>query len=628
MTWTLLRKELREHWPALLLVAGAAVAADAFIIAARAAKGGVETPFEGLRLFIASMGVLGALVLNHRLVVVEYQSRTQLFLEGLPVARWWMVLVKYWLGLGVLLLVASAAIAVACLMAGRHEIVSGRQVLILAARALSVVWLAHSLCFLMGLLGRYRLALYIGLGVCCAIIQEHKVVDLAHFGPVALLDGRFAYEAESFPWDALRMTWALSLAFMVLAFGLSLTWEGSVAALLAQKMSHREKVFIAALLAGLLFTGSVLSDKAKKAPFDLLNVAVASRPGVVVKVASGAGESDPRARRLADYVAAELAAAREYLGAESLPAVFITARRDLDANRYERGELARSEGVHARANFFSRDWRDEDFLAWLMREVLAARTNERATLESRRWVLEAFGLFWTGRDHQTDSLARDRALALRALYGVAPGFTPRDLRAWLRYSERVGGDIAAGVAWSGLKTLAKRQGPEGCQRFLRAVLGTREPKDVRASLRPIPWEQILREQSAVSAAIFFEQWQQELAVARHGLAGELARLPRLRGEVNFIPLSSESRKVRFRLTIAPPPAPEARYSFLYSPLEAFDEEVGPHSIRREQNNYGQHPAGELPETYSRGGRLYWTLALPVPALGCQVVSGWNRQEIR
>jgi len=480
MTRALILKELRQHWPALVLIAAAAVVGDAVIIGARLAKGGVETPFEGLRLFIASMGILAALVLNHRLVVVEYQSRTQLFLEGLPVTRWRMVLVKYFLGAFFLLLLAGGALGVAGFMAGRHQIISGRQFAILAVRALSPVWLFHSLCFLMGLLGRYRLALYIALGLSCAIVQEHKLVDFAHFGPAALLDGRFAYEGESFPWDALKATWGLSLGFTVLALGLSLTREGSVAALLSQKMSHREKVFIAALLAGLMFSGAVLSEKAKKAPFDLLNSAVGSGPGVVVKVASEGGESEPGARRLAQYVAKELSSAREYLGMESLPPVFITARRDLDANRYDRGELERAEGVYTRVNFFSKDWQDEDFLAWLLREVLAASSNDRATLESRRWVLDGFGLFWISREHQTEPLERDRALALRALYGADAGFAARDLNGWLSYNERVGRDIAAGVAWSGLKTLARRQGPQRCRKFLQAVLGARQPQDVRA----------------------------------------------------------------------------------------------------------------------------------------------------
>ena len=107
MTWTLLRKELRQHWLGLLGVLTTGVISYLFIIAISMAKSGAEIPFEGFRLFTVLMGVLGALVLNHRLVVVEYQARTQLFLEGLPLARWRMVAVKYGLGLGVILLLVG-----------------------------------------------------------------------------------------------------------------------------------------------------------------------------------------------------------------------------------------------------------------------------------------------------------------------------------------------------------------------------------------------------------------------------------------------------------------------------------------------------------------------------------------
>src|SRR5882724_461675 len=346
MTRALLRKELRQHWLGLLAVIAAGVVSNLLIIATTVAKGGSETPFEGLRLFVILMGALGALVLNHRLVVNEYQARTQLFLEALPVARWRMVAVKYGLGLGTMLLLVGMSFTIACLLAWRHEGLTPRFALILAARSISAAWFAQSFCFLMGLTGRYRLALYLTMFLGCAVVAEHKALEFTRFGPVALLDSRFAYEREDIPWQALGVTWELILVFTLLAAGLSLVREGSVAALLAEKMSHREKVLIAALICGLMFAAATLSEKIKKAPFDLQNAAAAHESGVNVKVASGTGKDDPESVRLARYVATELAAMREYLGMKELPPVFIVRRRDLDANRYERGELAKSEGVH------------------------------------------------------------------------------------------------------------------------------------------------------------------------------------------------------------------------------------------------------------------------------------------
>src|SRR5262245_35826171 len=95
MNWTLLQKELRQHWLGLLAVLAASLLSIVLIIATSLVKGGSETPLEGVRIFLMLIGSLSALVINHRLVVVEYQSKTQLFLEALPVPRWRMVAVKY-----------------------------------------------------------------------------------------------------------------------------------------------------------------------------------------------------------------------------------------------------------------------------------------------------------------------------------------------------------------------------------------------------------------------------------------------------------------------------------------------------------------------------------------------------
>ena len=82
------------------------------------------------------------------------------------------------------------------------------------------------------------------------------------------------------------------------------------------------------------------------------------------------------------------------------------------------------------------------------------------------------------------------------------------------------------------------------------------------------------------------------------------------------------------MRIEPPPPVGARYSLLYCELPVFDEEVLPQLLRREQNPYPARAEGDLPESMTRGARLYWTFELDVPALGCAVVSGWKREEIR
>jgi hypothetical protein len=628
MTWTLLRKELRQHWWAFLIIGAASALGFLMILGTTAAQGQAGTPFAGLRLFVILIGTLAALVLCHRLVAIEYQAKTQLFLETLPMSRWRMVTTKYCLGLAVIALIVSLAFGLACLLVWHHQLLSLRFTAILASRVFSVVWLIYSFCFLMGLMGRYRLAIYIGLFFSAVMLAQSTALNISRFGPFALLDQTFAYESEVFPWKDLRMTCLLGLACSLLAFGLSLCRESSVATLLAEKMSHREKIFVAVLLLGLVWAGSMLDEKGRKIPFDLHGATAEQCDGVLVKVASPAGENDPGARRLARRVATELAAIREYLGLERLPSVFITSRRDLDTNRFERGELERSEGVHIQANFNAKDWRDDPFLTWLVREVLIVATDSRVKLESKRWVLDGFAPFWSSHRHAQAPLEDDKALALRALYGIENGFTSQDLQSWLAFNERVGDDIAAGVAWSGLKSLARHQGEKRCRRFIQSVLASKDPKDIRVVLMAEPLDKLLRQHAGEGLQEFFKQWQNDLAAIRPALAEDLAKLPRLQGQVKSLPLSANSRKVRFRASIEPIPAADARYSFLYHRLPAFDDEVSPKSIERVQNNCVQRPEDELPGTFSRGTRLYSTFSIEVPALGCTVISGWRREELR
>jgi hypothetical protein len=628
MTWALLRKELHQHWWAFLIIGAVSALGYLMILGTTAIQRQAGTPFAGLRMFVILIGTTTALVICQRLVAVEYQARTQLFLEALPMSRWRMVTIKYCLGLAVIAFIVTLAFGLSCLLAWHHQLISLRFAAILAARAFSFVWLTYSFFFLMGLMGRYRLAIYLGMFLGVFILEQATALNLGRFGPFALLDKTFAYEGEVVPWKDLYMTWMLGLACSLLALGLSLTREGSVSTLLAEKMSHREKIFIAALLLGMVWAGSVLGEKGKKIPFDLDDAVAEQCDGVLVKVASPAGEDDPNARRLALRVATELAATREYLGLERLPAVFITSRRDLDANRFERGELERSEGIHVQANFNAKDWRDDPFLTWLLREVLIVATDSRVELESKRWVLDGFALFWSSRRHFQDPIEDDKALALRALYGIENGFTLPELHRWLTFNERVGDDIAAGVAWSGLKSLARRQGEERCRRFIQSVLAARDPKDIRVVFKTKPLDGLLRQHAGEGLQDFFERWQSDLAAVRPALAKDLAKLPRLHGQVDSLPLSANSRKVQFRVNIEPLPAADASYSFLYHRLPAFDEEVSPKSIERVQNSYAHRPEDELPGTYSRGTRLYSTFSLDVPALGCAVISGWRREELQ
>jgi hypothetical protein len=635
MIRNLLVKELREHWLALgslvvFSLLGLLLVALSVLLAGEAGNA-----LEALRFFIITFGVIAALVICGRLVVREYNGKTQLFLESLPLTRGHMIAVKYTLGLAILFSLVVGALAALLPIVARHQPVTILFVEIVCARAFAFAFFIYSFFFVTGMLGRYRMAIYLGIVVGLLVLTMTTDMELRRFGPLELMNTRFAFERDHFPAGALSQTLTLGVAFSAIGFLLGLMREGSVAAMLAEKMSHREKVFVTAVFLGFLFVGSMFDKAQQKRPFDLPGAIVEESGGVTVKLSVGQLQDRQAGEVLAMQIHGELAAAVEYLGLAYSPPVFITTRRDLDANRYELGELVRGEGVLARVNFSAPEFDRDRFLAWLVREFLIEATDGRARLESKMWILDGFGPFWQRRRGVNVALADDRRLALRAVYGTTggTGLSEVDLALWHSFRERVGEGVAAGVAWSGLDILARRYGPERSREFLRAVLASRAPDDARALWfeERNPIEEQFERHVGVPMTDFIAAWRNELDIARAALVNDLSRLPRVRGEVSFDALSADTWIARYRVAVDPQPegpADASRITLLHANLSAGQTEVAPNDLLREDVDLTLNADGELPGTWTRGSRFYSTFSLEVPELGCEVISGWSRREIR
>ncbi len=628
MTRTLIIKELRQHWVAFLLLAillGIGVLMITWMVVTTE-RGSI---FEALRMFLASFVVIGLLVLCNRLVVHEYQAKTQLFLEALPLTRLRMVIVKFSLGLALIVLLVTVAFAVLLVAAPPSEALTSRFVQIMAARTYAFLMCVYAFFFLMGLMGRYRVAIYLALVIGAAFLNGVLKLEIDRFGPIALLDGQFAYERHQFPTTALTVTLGLAGILAAVTFVLSLIREGSVATLLAEKMSHREKVVVALLVIGFVFACGLYDERKQKKPHDLPDAIVESRDGIAVKVSAGPAQDVVTGRELAKAVWTELTALQEYLGLPELPTIFVVQRRDLDADRYERAKLTGAEGVLVRANFLGQDWNRRDFLNWLIREILIKASHERLKREPRMWVLDGFPLWWAQQRTAAESQTDSQQLVMRAVYGSAAGFSKEDLQSWLRYRERVGADIAAAVAWSGLTVLERNCGEDSCRRFLRAVLRTDVPADARVLWHewrhPLPQE--LEQASGEPFDEFLDEWMEDLAETRHSLADELARVPRLQGDLEFEPLSSKTRQVNYRV-VAEPELDADRIRLLYTEIYVCDFEIPPEEVECESLSRDDGHSGDLPDTFTRGARLYWTFSATSDQLGCEVISGWRRQEIR
>jgi hypothetical protein len=403
--------------------------------------------------------------------------------------------------------------------------------------------------------------------------------------------------------------------------------KGNVSALLAERMSHREKVFVAAIILSAISAIGIFDDRRVKAPYDLSGAVIANAPGVLVKVA-GPEES---AKPLANHLAAELGALREYLGVRAFPPVLVTHREDLDAAKFERGELSKAEGFVVRANYTASDFSSERFVAWLVPELLDHRSHDRTKLERGRWIRDGIGEFWVRRGNASAPLATDREVALRALYAAPAGVTADQLHEWYRTRERLGEGVAVGLAWSGLKAIVSLVGEDYCRAFLREMYAHDVPQDVRATVRDrqYPWPERLQHGANVSIEDLVRAWNGMLSKGREALAADLARLPRLELTIQQHAATEQTTLLKWRLSAAPSPVDEVEYRIRYLRLPGLDEPFDEDDMLDEaaRAKLDTPIEKELAESFSRGGRAVVGAAVHLPELGCDVISGWQRLDI-
>jgi hypothetical protein len=407
---------------------------------------------------------------------------------------------------------------------------------------------------------------------------------------------------------------------------LALVREGNVSALMAERMSHREKVLVAVVLLGAVAAFGLLEEQRRKPPYDLTGAAVAEGPGTRVKVA---GPRRP-AELLANELNAELAELRLYLGIAALPTVLVTQRLDIDAGKFERGHLAKSEGFVVRANYTAPNFDRAGFVAWLIPELLDYRSHGRTRREAARWVRDGVGEFWVRRARAVEPLAADRPLALRAAYAAPEGVRETDLAEWYRLRERVGEGVARGLAWSGLKALVAKRGEAGGQRFLRELYSRPVHRDLRAMFHDLrhPWtEALAHEQMTVTALV--ASWNELLAQARRDLATDLEALPRLALTLEQTSATPSTTLLRIRLDTSPKPAGEVEYRIRHRSLTGLDEPFDEEDLIDEavRGRFDESVTAELAHSFPSGGRAIVGVAIFLPALGCDAISGWQRFDI-
>jgi hypothetical protein len=344
-------------------------------------------------------------------------------------------------------------------------------------------------------------------------------LQLSEYGPFALVDQRFSFERFVWPKESLVATGGLILLFTGMGFFLGLVRDATVAAMLAEKMSAREKLFLTFVsLVLLMVTGEVNERRKYAQPVQMPGATEADR-SVVRVLASAAVDAPTRAetaalKSTATGVAVELEAVTGYLGCRSYPPVFIVHRRDLTGGEITDGGLKAAQGVMVRANLVAPDFKPEALQERLVHETLVAQTNGLVERERNDWILDGFEWWWPRSKHGEASAWRDAVLAVRSA-SKPMDFTPQKMHTWLTVKKDLGPKQAAILAGSVLAFLAESRGTASLRHFLADRLGEQQPADSRAwwhdLLRPNGVR--LRAATGWSEAELSTQWRKAIRAA-------------------------------------------------------------------------------------------------------------------
>jgi hypothetical protein len=469
---------------------------------------------DGLRLLFLTLVPLAGLTLGQVLVASEFRQRTQLFLEGLPLPRWRFIALKYLLGLGVMIGAGAVMLAVISWRVWEREALNLDFVQVLALKGAAWIFFVHALFFTHSFLGRYRWG---AAALVILIVLNLSVLGLAvdQFPPLRLIDSRFAFDRYESPLPDVLWTLGIGSVLAAVGFALGLMRDASVASLLAERMSSREKGFVTVIaLLAVLGSVTVLEKRAKISPVHLPGAFSTLREHVRVTVAAAADRpsaAEVKAMEgLGPRLADDLDALSDYLGIPQLPPIFVVYRRDFAADRFENGGLKHRQGLLVRANPLAEGFREDKLQRWLVKELLLLRSEGRLGLERNAWVLDGLPRWWQSRGSAPRPDAISRELASEALANAGPSATL--LRRWYSVRKAAGGEQAEHLAASGLQIMEASAGEAKMRLFLSAMLRRAATKDVRTWFREMlhPWPRILRRETGIDSSALVTRWQVEL----------------------------------------------------------------------------------------------------------------------
>lgn len=616
----LLAKEAREHGLSLFFLSLGCVTVFLLLIIQNQGAAYSMSTLEIVRYALLYLMPLVVLIVGNRLVVKDYLSGTRLFVEALPLGQNLPLVLKYFIGLGYLFILALLLLLLAMQSATLADEINTAYFLLIASKTLVLIWLYWSIVFCFSLCGYLRIMLYLLLiGMVAAFVFIPSVnVDL--IPPIALIDAQlFVFEREIIPWFAISGTALLSLLFTAGGFALVHIGEGSVIERLSKPMTRRDFVAISVLLAAGLAIWSAVVEKnfVASVEFSSPKVVTLQDPEVSVLYLEDQYLSSAKlyARRLSD----SLVALQASLGLEALPAVKLVLAPDRQKHDVDYAAVG---GVMVSANWLEHDTYDDAILdAVLLHGVLSAQTGGRATTEPYHWVLDGFTRWWVEQGTGDIDPQHEAELLARALWVLDTQPSARQLiKRWQMTADRFSYPSAEALAWSAMAYVEKMYGRDRVLALASEFLTRPVGHSIVATFLDRRQSPQFRVEAILGLPVdeFIRDWVAWLNLRQHdpAVTAFIRHIPGLRGA-----LSSEfdSSGVH-RMT--------ASYSLVKSALDyAEDIEslsgfcsmkhnyIGPFDVEFEVSDDYEHtsicqvgvPSHSVDSYYSRGDRVFVAL---------------------
>ncbi len=566
---------------------------------------------------------LAAMVLGHRLVVVEYHSHTQLFIEALPIKRSEMILIKYVIGLGFLLSITFISITLVSRMASASEHVGSLFIGILYLRGAVFAYFIWSVLFAMGFLGRFRIPIYLSIGFGLLIILETTELNFLHLSPVAIIDPiTFPFERNTLPTSDLFLTFLIGSASLAIALILSLVREGSLAESLAQRMTQREKAMMSILFIGFLTAFMLLEEKREKAPYQFTGNTIIESKVVPVKILYMLDPVKPDAISLLEHLETKLTGLQKALNLASLPTIRIAYRYSLDKKTFETAMLNESDGVLVRANFRSLDnWNRDDFTAYLIKAILDNLTNNRSRFEPKRWLHDGFARWWAQEGSDTHDMILLRSLVVLRHQELSA----LELKNWALFRERNGEFLSEAVACTGLLYLQEKKGPEAVIGLARKVFGRKPPNDIRETIYEVfhPMPRLFQEETGEPWGQFIVAWRSWLdrQKERGEIQSQLNTIPNVTGRAWVDTKEGNIRDILYTFESKHTLEKDTTCALLHQRLTPFDSELAVGQIQREEflfDSKDEEPFRHLMGRYGAGERVFIALECDSHVLGIPI----------